>query len=193
MKMHVLFFAISLLINTLCIAQDQQTSDNMRIVAGIDLQRYDDKLYYYASELTPFSGILRDNFPSGKTKRDIFYENGVEVKIVEWYENGQMQSEFFYQDTMSVGIGSKWYDTGSKKSEHVFENGEEITIKEWFSNSKPQLVQHFKNGKKNGYWIEYYNNGNPKVEGKYVNDHRVGKWTKYFQNGTIEKERVFLK
>jgi len=163
-----------------------------RIVAFNDLEKRDN-LYYYDSETIPFTGVYRANYESGKIKREITYENGVETKTVEWYENGQKMSENFYHNAISIGTATSWYENGQKKAENTYENGEEVKRLEWFDNCKPKVECYFKNGKKNGLWIEWYENGRKKIEGEYRNDEKVGTWRKYFSSGSLDKERVFLK
>ena len=63
----------------------------------------------------------------------------------------------------------------------------------------------FKNGKKEGPWIEYWTNGRLKYKGFYKNGNREGPWVGYHKNGQLfskgnykngEKERhwvVYLK
>ena len=52
----------------------------------------------------------------------------------------------------------------------------------------------FKNGKKEGPWIEYWTNGRLKYKGFYKNGNREGPWVGYNEDGTVnEKNTVTYK
>lgn len=49
----------------------------------------------------------------------------------------------------------------------------------------------YKNGKKNGWWLEFYENGNPKVKSRYVNDTLQDSSLYYYKNGKFSDIQVF--
>ncbi|MFI5220251.1 MAG: toxin-antitoxin system YwqK family antitoxin [Bacteroidia bacterium] len=68
-------------------------------------------------------------------------------------------------------------------------NGERIV---YFERTKKisQSIE-YKNGKKNGWWLEFYENGNPKVKSKYLNDTLQDSSFYYHKNGKFSNIQTF--
>lgn len=152
-----------------------------------------DSLMFFDDEKTTFTGKCISKSSSGKLLKIIYYKDGCEIGVIEYYENGYKKSESFYQGHKSLGIATMWFANGNKKQEIEFENGQEIRRSEWYENGNQKTNEIFKNGKKHGLWTEWYSTGIKKLEGDYENDERVGTWTKWLPSGKIDKERVFTK
>ena len=54
------------------------------------------------------------------------------------------------------------------------------------------LKGRYKNGYKDGEWIEYFDNGQIALTGLYKSGNRDGEWIKYYDNGQIAKTETFI-
>lgn len=73
---------------------------------------------------------------------------------IEWYENGQKESEGLYVDGYKFGKWTKWYENGQKEDEGEYNEF----------------------GYASGFWTEYYENGQKKSCGNYDNGYKIGNW-----------------
>ncbi|MCB9043868.1 MAG: hypothetical protein H6554_08905 [Chitinophagales bacterium] len=81
-----------------------------------------------------------------KKKVEEFYKNGVLDSLrVEWYENGQMQSEANYINGKIDGIYKEWFPDGKQKLETPYNNGIiNGTLIEWHPNGiKSQRGEYY--------------------------------------------------
>ena len=53
------------------------------------------------------------------------------------------------------------------------------------------LESNFKNGDKDGKWIEYYENGQISVKGNYKDGNLNGKWIEYYEDGQIDRQENY--
>ena len=66
---------------------------------------------------------------------------------VDYYENGQKESEVHYKDGKGDGLCENWYEDGQKESEGHFKDGKpDGSWTYWHENGK-RSEMHFKDGK----------------------------------------------
>lgn len=111
------------------------------------------------------------------------------VKIGKWktyYETGQpwMVNNFKPNDTTEYLL-----DYYTRNGGHQVVNGEGA-IKDTFYSGNPKLQTTYKNGLKNGVYIEWNANGSKKLEGEYLDGEMSGNWVYYFLNSRGVHQRV---
>ncbi len=119
-------------------------------------------------------GLQLKYYPSGQKRSEIMFSNGENSgKYIEYFPNGGFKSIGKYFDGLAEGNWAYYNEEGEinvkeqysrgKRTSSVIFNGE---VKEYYKNSDEILksVYLFKNGKKNGPFIEFYNAGGWKYQ-----------------------------
>ena len=88
----------------------------------------------------------------------------------EFYDNGNLKSEIFYQDSLKNGLAKEFYENGVLKREVLY-----------------------KNDRKEGLEKEYYKSGTLAAEYPYENGYISGKVRRYHENGKLSFEALFEK
>ncbi len=57
-----------------------------------------------------------------------------------------------------------------------------------YKNGNPYREYTYKNGKKNGKFLEFYETGELKIEGSYSNNLKNGVWKVYYKKGKIKEK-----
>ena len=71
--------------------------------------------------------VSREYWDNGKLKKETYYQNGKEEGVVTvWYKNGQKQTKGHYKQGRLNGLLSSWYQNGKKMSETSFINDKEV-------------------------------------------------------------------
>jgi antitoxin component YwqK of YwqJK toxin-antitoxin module len=167
------------------------------------------------------NGPWTQYYQNGKVMANANYVNDLMVgEFVKNYLNGREWIRGKYNDK---GLKeSTWIygnEDGSIGQMVVYRDGKEIKVvlmngvfTDYFEAEKPQYKTTYKDGKKNGEYLEYYNNGkwvdkevdkrreggevetysvlegqSIKRKGQYKDDKLEGKMTYFYENGTIEK------
>ena len=69
---------------------------------------------------------------NGQKQDETIYKNGVEIKRIDWYENGNKRRERRNkEDYIKHGLQIWWHENGQKTYEALFNNGELIYEKFW--------------------------------------------------------------
>lgn len=171
------------------------------------------------------NGPVIQYYENGKKKEEGVYKAGnYDGKITRYHDTGEKSASGNYQNGLRVG---KWYyydENGIPTFMETIKKGEITnfqyyngTFDEQFENGIPKLHISYKNGKKNGPFIEYYNKGKfklvPKqntdgspnefervltdtqkrVEGNYFEDKYDGIIIFYTPEGKIEKKEKYNK
>ena len=61
----------------------------------------------------------------------------------------------------------------------------------WYKNGKVKKIQHYKEGKLHGNFVEFYNNGKKFIQGSYSNYQPDGQWFFWNKNGLKTEERFY--
>lgn len=161
------------------------------------------------SEVTYAKGKITSNaksyYKNGALEIETFYTNGKKTKSVEFYRNGLMSEESFFNMEEDLErlvlynlLGEKFFEQKLKKGEvksglQYFYNVEkpiEINIAkkefEIFNLDKTKFVSgEFSKGIKKGTWVYYNTNGTVKVKESYVNGLIEGLQYNYDENGKL--------
>jgi len=93
------------------------------------LEFQDDALTYMGQ---PFTGISVLQYSSGKPKKELNYRDGFPERLCrEWYENGQLRSQWVASKGEAPAKITEWFDNGAIKSNKISEHGVELEYKEW--------------------------------------------------------------
>ena len=136
-----------------------------------DIEEIDYTTYYKGE---PFTGICFHANIDGSLKSETTFEDGIQNgPYKEWYENGQLESE---------------YEHVSLKTGVIVRDG---LHKEWYENGNQRSVFYFKNGQKNGPYHAFYENGNPYGQVEKVNGLSHGLAVFYDFNGLKKRTAVY--
>jgi antitoxin component YwqK of YwqJK toxin-antitoxin module len=137
--------------------------------------------------MNQYFGATKD-YDSAKYYRLANYEDGKPIGLVKDYFmdgtlqfEGEMISEFpsVYDGTIRI-----YSENGILIKERQYDKGNlNGYSREWKDESLSKEF-HYKNGKKDGFWIEEYGNGTHK--GNYDNGERVGIWRRYKNDKQVE-------
>lgn len=111
-------------------------------------------------------------------------------KWTNWFENGTVRSEEYYNKGIMTGNWKVWYDNGQIESDINFATG---TASHYHKNGNKQSEGGIANGMVNtGKWTGYFENGKKNYEGTYTMDGKKdGNWTWYDENGKVTSVQVY--
>lgn len=142
-------------------------------------------------------GIMKTYYTDGKTESEKGYKNGLEDGIERRYnyETGKMTVDCNYLDGKPDG----------KQMRHISSNvGDYVQIShyikgiqtgdysETWTNGKVRIQGKYKDGKKDGVWIENRKDGKPERSISYKNGLRDGEYKTFYTDGTIEKTTNYI-
>ena len=131
--------------------------------------------------------IIRPSKPIHKVESK--YKNGVkDGKSTGYYENGNKAFECYYKNGVIVGVETKWYETGVKRNELNHNSGVHTS---WNSDGIKSLESHYKNEKLDGTMTRWYDNGHIANIGNYKQGDKDGEWINYYKNGTVSRRCIF--
>ena len=112
---------------------------------------------------------------------------------VEWYDDGQKKEIGMYISGKKYGKFTSFYDTGLKQYKCNYSNGlmdGELTYWNKYYGTVQEMIT-YKNGKKNGLYIEYHqilenDRDIISTKGYYEDNKKVGLWTQYNIDGTLK-------
>ena len=121
-------------------------------------------------EIEPYTGtcyiLSRDS--QTISHKFTFKEGRLHGKAVNYYDNGNIKSQGYYNNNNMV---DKW--------EFRNEQGNKI------------YIVNFRNDSMNGEFISYYLNGNVKEKGTYLDNSKKGDWIYYDQRGQMVKKVTY--
>ena len=153
------------------------------------------KLYPYIFLAFPISMLTGQNiiytktYPSGKPKIISYIVNkGVDkVRQEEYFGNGTLKKEGYYQSGNKEGKWKSYYSSGNIKKKENFNNdildGEMTT---WHRNGKKKEKGIFRNGKREGIFLSWKEDGLLDSKQSYVNGLKCY-FTKYSDSGSVVK------
>ncbi len=108
----------------------------------------------------PFTGKVRERFPTGAIKRETAYVNG-----------------------KRDGTEHGWFGNGSLRETRTYQSGrEQGTHRGWYVNGARRFIYHFVDGRGDGLMEEWYESGLPYTRFEYVHGQEEGAqrmWTEY--------------
>lgn len=117
------------------------------------------------------NGFSSDYYPSGTTKKELEYVDGVQKGIITlWRENGKKEKEFYAVNNIANGVYT-----------------------EFFENGQASLSVKFQNDSLNGPAIYYYQNGKISHMGKFNKGIKEGIWTYLSEDGRPIAEELYQK
>jgi antitoxin component YwqK of YwqJK toxin-antitoxin module len=82
-------------------------------------------------------GMVVENYPSGKAKNIMFYENGERNgPAISLYESGRVKSQAFYKNGNTTGKGFYYFENGAVMTEWEIVNGKELYHYEYTESGK---------------------------------------------------------
>jgi antitoxin component YwqK of YwqJK toxin-antitoxin module len=152
-----------------------------------------------------YEGFFRNNRPVGEFKRFysdgklqsvlVFSEDGNSADAVFYHTNGLKSSHGKYVNQMKEG---KWQFFSSSFndymiSEEEYRNNQRhgLSVK-YYPNNVPSEKVIFKNGVKDGDWLQFYANGSIFLRANYIAGKLQGKFTVYYDDGKIQFAGQYL-
>ena len=97
------------------------------------------------------------------------------------------RNDLYYEKFTNVPFTGKV--TGEEQGS--FKNGKrEGAWVEYFENGQLKSNGHYKNGKYEGAWVFYYESGQLYGKGNFKDERKEGKWFHYKPDGTVDKKRT---
>ena len=136
------------------------------------------KLYSYLLFNLPISILIGQNiiytktYPSGKPKIISYIINkGVDkIRIEEFFSNGILKKEGYYQLGNKQGKWKSYYSNGNKKKEENFNKDKlDGEITKWYQNGKKKEKGIFRNGKREGIFFSWKVDGSLYSKRSFVN------------------------
>jgi antitoxin component YwqK of YwqJK toxin-antitoxin module len=111
-------------------------------------------------------------------------------KWTNWFENGTIRSEEYYNKGSMIGNWKVWYENGQIDSDINFISGKSA---HFYKNGKKQSEGGIADGMINiGKWKGYFENGNLNYEGVYsANGQKEGIWTWYDETGKVTTTQLY--
>jgi antitoxin component YwqK of YwqJK toxin-antitoxin module len=168
-------------------------------------------------------GPSREYFENGKIQREIFYVNGIRNGKAKFYSaTGTLSMEGLYLNDLEDGKWSYYQENGTLDLQAIFKKGELVKSTRFngleelnYPDNIPKSRITYKNGLKNGIFVEYYDLGKIEMEiipakdgypeeqkeailgqkisrsGAFVNDKLDGIITWFKEDGTIDREETY--
>jgi antitoxin component YwqK of YwqJK toxin-antitoxin module len=167
-------------------------------------KKHGQEQYFAADGKLMGDGVYVDGVAVGKHYRN--YENGrlaflatfdekgnLLESIKEYFDNGQIKSEYFTQDAERDGSFKEWYDNGQIKTEYFYVRGQfDGEQKEYYANGHIKLKTFYKNKVKDGLYEEWYENGKPALQTTLKEDVKYGPSKGWYENGKLAFEEMYL-
>jgi antitoxin component YwqK of YwqJK toxin-antitoxin module len=129
--------------------------------------------YYYSDGTLKAVSVLSEDGKIARTQS--FAGNGRKIAEGNYREEKKDSTWKYYSDLDGVLISEETYLSGIK-------NG---ASKTFFPGGSVAEVIYYKDGRKEGEWIQYFEDGNLKFRGGYENDEKAGAFTVYFPSGKV--------
>jgi antitoxin component YwqK of YwqJK toxin-antitoxin module len=167
------------------------------------------------------NGKFIEYYSDGDVKSEKTFSDGkLNGTLKTWFANGKPESNIGYKDGVEHGIEQRWHwETGKlivdanyidgrpdgKQTRHISSNtGDYVEVSHFvkgvrtgdfsqtWDNGQVRVQGIYKNGEREGVWIEYRKNGKPEKSTTYKNGERNGEYKLFFTDGTVEKIENYL-
>ena len=166
------------------------------------------------------SGTFKYYYPDGKLKAvSVFSADGKQSKTTTFFVSGKKMAEGIYRDEKRDSIWQFYSDyDGAVLSEESYKNGrKDGPAKTFYAGKGVAEVISWKDGIREGPWIQYYLDGKVKMKtanhndlksglmeaysekgillftGKYLNGNPEGTWLSFDEKGTPVKKEIYEK
>ena len=118
----------------------------------------------------------------------------------QYWDDGKLKWETYYDEEREKGLGVGWYKSGKKEVEvhyNVSQEGEQLSLKEdgqlntWYKNGNRKSMGFYKEGKVEGLETTWYESGNKIEEYRYKNGELDGEQTKWHESGIKQTTRYY--
>ncbi len=134
------------------------------------------------------------SYDSDSTKH-VFNYSGKKAELVKettYYPNGNLKSEFNFNDSLLQGQFKTYLENGNPVKEGAYLNGIENGLFKYYDvNGMLTIEGNIKNGKKEGLWTTWYDDVQKKEEMHYKDDMLNGIWTHWFIDGNLMREETY--
>ena len=122
---------------------------------------------------------------------------GEEPVHKQYWDNGNLKWETYYNEEQEKGLGVGWFKSGKKEVEvpyNVSQEGKELSLKKdgqlnlWYENSNRRSVEFYKKGELEGLLTTWYESGEKWSESNYKNGKRDGLTTSWYKSGNKKEE-----
>ena len=136
------------------------------------------KLYSYLLFNLSISILIGQNiiytktYPSGKPKiiSHIINKGVDKVRIEEFFSNGILKKEGYYQFGNKQGKWKSYYSNGNKQKEEIFNKDKlDGEMTKWYQNGKKKEKGIFRNGKREGIFFSWKEDGSLYLKQSFVN------------------------
>lgn len=143
-------------------------------------------------------GALIEYYGDGTTPcKEAMMKNGkMHGRWVEYYTNGNIAKDEFYQDGLEHGRQTAFNHDGTLKRDCFFKNGKpEGKQKNLYRSNTGDFWQesNCKNGIRQGQFTETFLNGNLKTKGEYLDGEKNGVWIVNYENGRPKSYQTYKK
>jgi antitoxin component YwqK of YwqJK toxin-antitoxin module len=130
-------------------------------------------------------------YEDGQIQREHNYKNGRQQDTTAWNEIGQKTSLSYYlNNRLSKQIRFKYYENNQVKEEAHLDmsniNPVYIYLLRWHENGQKSLEVNYKDGKKNGKWIQWHDNGQQQLEKNYEKGELIGQEIWWDEGGQLD-------
>ena len=163
-------------------------------------------------------GEFRYYYPDGKQKAvSLMSDSGKLSKTISYFQNGKKMAEGNYRNEKKDSLWRFYSEfDGALVAEEFYKEGKKDGIsKNYYPGKGLSEVVNWKNGIREGQWLEFYSDGNIKVNGQnkadekdgifkafyesgqimsvslYVNGHAQGTWTYFNEKGSLERIETY--
>lgn len=114
------------------------------------------------------------------------------VKESTYYPNGNLKSEYNFNDSLLHGTFKTFNENGNPEKEGAYLNGMENGLFKYYDiNGMLTIEGYLNSGKKEGLWTTWYDDVQKKEEMHYKNDVLNGLWTHWFIDGNLMREETY--
>lgn len=148
---------------------------------------------YEVNQETPYTGKVIDYYENGQIQSKENYKDGkLNGERITYYENGQIEYKENYKGGEYEGESFSYYKNGQVSYKRLYKNGEREGIQTYYHyNGQIESKVNIKNGELIGEYIKYYENGQIKEKGSFINGTAGGEWIYYYQNGQVHSKGFY--
>ena len=128
------------------------------------------------------------------------YSNPPDGWFMRYWKNGNLRYEWYFKDGKQDGVSKSWWPSGQIKSIQNYMNGKLEKKMAWYENGSPHVINDdqisgirtYKNGNRDGIWIDYYKSGQMWCKKTYNNNKLVSE--KYWgEDGSVATKHCHKK
>lgn len=129
------------------------------------------------STLLPFTGIVTNNYGTGKVLSKGIYKNGqIDGEVIFYYETGKILSKLNYKDGKLSGKATGYYENNNIQWKGNFINAKlNGEFNNYYETGKKLSKLHYKNGRLDGKIFFYYKSGKLKSKELYKDGVKIEK------------------